>query len=184
MRVPWHGGEVERFESPVERQIREAMERGDFDDLPGAGKPLPDLGDTSDPDWWLKGLIEREQLDMTGALPPSIALRKEAATFPASLVDLRGEDSVRAVLEDYNRRVRRSRLELVRGPHPPILAPTVDVDALVEQWRVLRAERDTAQRAAAERAAAEVAREEERRAAGRRRVGRRWWRRQGRTTSR
>jgi hypothetical protein len=28
-------------ETWVERQIRAAQERGDFDDLPGAGKPLP-----------------------------------------------------------------------------------------------------------------------------------------------
>ena len=28
------------YESAVERQIREAQERGDFDNLPGAGKPL------------------------------------------------------------------------------------------------------------------------------------------------
>jgi DnaJ family protein C protein 28 len=27
-------------ESPVEQQIREAIERGDFDDLPGKGKPI------------------------------------------------------------------------------------------------------------------------------------------------
>jgi hypothetical protein len=29
------------WESAVERQIREAQERGDFDDLPGRGQPLP-----------------------------------------------------------------------------------------------------------------------------------------------
>jgi len=28
------------FESPIDRQIREAQERGDFDNLPGRGKPL------------------------------------------------------------------------------------------------------------------------------------------------
>ena len=37
-------------ESLVERRIREAVERGDFDDLPGAGKPL-DLRDAGDPEW-------------------------------------------------------------------------------------------------------------------------------------
>jgi hypothetical protein len=30
-----------RFESLLDRQIRAAQERGEFDDLPGAGKPLP-----------------------------------------------------------------------------------------------------------------------------------------------
>lgn len=129
---------MERYESPVEKQIREAQERGEFDNLPGAGKPLPDLGSSDDPDWWIRGLIQRERLDMTGALPPGLALRKEAATFPGTLLELATEEGVRAVLEDYNDRARRSRLQLVTGPHPPILAPTVDVDELVRQWRDLR----------------------------------------------
>ncbi|QKE85776.1 DUF1992 domain-containing protein [Arthrobacter sp. NEB 688] len=127
-----------RYESPVERAIREAQERGEFDDLPGAGKPLR-LEHPDDPMWWVRQLAEREQIDFTGALPPAVALRKEAATFPASLVDLRTEESVRAVLEDFNRRVRRDRLRPPEPRMPSLLAPTVDVDDLVEQWRALRA---------------------------------------------
>ena len=89
-----------RYESPVDRAIREATERGEFDNLPGAGKPLENLGDPNDALWWVRGLAEREQLDFTGVLPPAVALRKEAATFPESLLDLRTEDSVREVLDD------------------------------------------------------------------------------------
>lgn len=131
---------MERYESPVERAIREAQERGDFDNLPGAGKPLRNLGnpETEDPNWWVKGLLERENLDLTAALPPALALRKEAETYPESLLDLRTEESVRAVLEDYNRRVRQDRLRPALGPLPPLIARTVDVDDLVRQWRELR----------------------------------------------
>ena len=50
----------------VDLQVQRAMERGEFDDLPGAGKPL-DLPDKHDPDWWVKQLIEREQI--TGIAP-------------------------------------------------------------------------------------------------------------------
>ncbi len=128
-----------RYESPVERVIREAQERGEFDDLPGAGRPL-ELRNTDDPMWWVRQLAEREQLDFTGALPPAVALRKEAATFPESLVELASEESVRAVLEDYNLRVRRDRLRPPDPRMPQLLAPTVDVDALVERWRGLRAD--------------------------------------------
>ncbi len=78
---------------------------------------------------------------MTGAMPPAIALRKEAAAFPESLLDLRTEESVRAVLEDFNRRVKVDRLRPAVGNLPPLLARTVDVDDLVAQWRDLRAER-------------------------------------------
>ena len=127
-----------RYESPVERAIREAQERGEFDDLPGAGRPL-DLRDPDDPMWWVRQLAEREHLDFTGALPPAVALRKEAATFPESLRELRSEESVRAVLDDYNRRVRRDRLRPPDRGMPQLLAPTVDVDALVQRWRDLRA---------------------------------------------
>ncbi len=44
----------------VERKIREAKERGEFDDLPGSGEPLQDLND--DPNWWVKKWVKREQL--------------------------------------------------------------------------------------------------------------------------
>jgi hypothetical protein len=142
---------VERWESPVERAIREAQERGEFDNLPGAGKPLRSLGnpDADDPDWWVKELVRRERLDLTGAMPPALALRKEGATFPESLVDLRTEEGVRAVLEDFNRRVKRERLRPTVGPLPPILAPTVDVEEQVARWRELRAAADAKARVAA-----------------------------------
>ena len=68
---------VERQAQWVDFQVRQAMQRGDFDDLPGAGKPIRGLGLTHDPEWWVKSLIEREQL--TGVGPPALALRREDA---------------------------------------------------------------------------------------------------------
>ena len=123
----------------MEKAIREAQERGEFDDLPGAGQPLPDLGDPDDPLWWVRRKAEREQLDLSLALPTVLQLRKEAAGFPESLLDLRSEQAVRQVLEDYNQRVRRDRLRPPDPGMPQLLAPTVDVDDLVERWGVLRA---------------------------------------------
>ena len=163
-----------RYESPADRAIREAIERGEFDDLPGAGKPLRNLGDPNDPLWWVRGLAEREQLDLTGALPPAIALRKEAATFPVSLHDLRTEESVREVLEDFNRRVKRDRLRLPEPGMPQLLAPTVDVDALVAQWRLLK-EQEASRR---EAESASQTRPSHTTSAQSARPGRRrWWRR-------
>ncbi len=128
---------MDQFETPVERAIREATERGEFDDLPGAGKPLR-LGRPDDPEWWVKAFLRREGLDVSGALSPALAQRKEAASFPESLLDLPNEAAVVAVLEDYNRRVRLERLRPAVGPHAPILAPLVDVEEMVERWRDLR----------------------------------------------
>ena len=121
----------------VERQIRAAQERGAFDDLPGAGKPL-NLGSTRDPDWWVKGLIERERIDMTAVLPSAVQLRKEAEGYPESLVDVAREETVREVLEDFNRRVKLDRLRPVPEGMPQVIAPTVDVDDLIDRWSQLR----------------------------------------------
>lgn len=145
------------WESAVEKQIREAQERGDFDNLPGAGKPL-DLSDSDDPDWWVKRFARREKLDLGGALPGALALRKEAAGYPESLVDVRTEAQVREIVEDYNKRVLADRLRPAVGNLPPLLAKTLDVDEMVERWRPLREEREAEQRRArAERDAAAAA---------------------------
>ena len=127
-------------ESWVEKQIREAQERGEFDNLPGAGKPLKGLDDP-DPDWWLKKMMAREGLDPSDALPPVMLLRRERATYPESLVDVRTEEGVREILRDYNARVVDDRRRPAVGKASPVWAPTVDIDEMVERWRVLRAER-------------------------------------------
>lgn len=126
------------WESPVDRAIREAQERGDFDNLPGAGRPL-DLGDLNDPDWWVKRLAARENLDLSGALPGALGLRKEAAGFPESLADVASEKNVRDILQDFNRRVLADRLRPAVGNLPPLIAKTVEIDEMVERWRELRA---------------------------------------------
>src|SRR3954452_12704954 len=156
------------WESAVERQIREAQERGDFDNLPGAGKPL-DLSDSGDPDWWVKRFAARENLDLGDALPGPLALRKEAAGYPESLVDVRTEKQVREILEDYNKRVIADRLRPAVGNLPPLIAKTIDIDDMVEQWRPLRAELEDRQRRAPEERAAARAAELATRAP--------WWRR-------
>src|SRR3954452_19204512 len=86
----------------VDLQIRQAQERGDFDNLPGAGKPIEGLGGDHDPDWWLKKLLERERI---AVLPPSIALRKEDAGLDARLDKINVEKDVRREVEDFNERV-------------------------------------------------------------------------------
>ena len=71
---------MEQQHTWVDLQVRRAMERGDFDDLPGAGKPIEGLGAQHDPEWWIKQLIEREQI---AVLPPALQLRKDDAELDA-----------------------------------------------------------------------------------------------------
>ena len=125
----------------VEQQIREAMERGDFDDLPGAGQPLRGL-DNRDPDWWVKQMMAREGLDAADALPPVMQLRREAAGYPESLAGEAREDNVRELLEDYNARVLAERRRPVTGIASPPVAPTIDVEEMLARWRSLRAEQE------------------------------------------
>lgn len=135
----------------VDLQVRRAMERGEFDDLPGAGKPIRGLGSTHDPDWWVKSLIERERI--TGVLPPALALRKDDAELDAALDREATADGVRATVGEFNRRVVEARRQLLGGP--PVVTPTRDEDAEVLAWRARRAERRARQRAQLEGAPVE-----------------------------
>lgn len=123
----------------VDQAISQAQRQGAFDNLAGAGRPLPDVDVRSDPDWWVKGLIERERLDLSGALPGPMQLRREKAAFPGSLLDLPDEDAVRSHLEDFNERVLADRRRPHAGAGSPPVVGRVDVDEMVEVWRAARA---------------------------------------------
>ena len=118
----------------VDHQIELARERGEFDDLPGAGKPL-DLTDADDPDWWVKRLIAREQI--TGVLPEALQLRKDDRELSALLDRKASEGEVRRVVEEFNARVIAARRQLAGGP--PVITKTRDVEAEVGAWRDRRA---------------------------------------------
>ena len=122
---------IEQQHTWVDLQIRQAMARGAFDDLPGAGKPIADLGTEHDPDWWLKKLIERERV--TGVLPEALQLRKDDLELDALLDRQPNETYVRRELETFNRRVVRARMQLQGGP--PVITRTRDVDAEVAAWQ-------------------------------------------------
>ena len=133
----------------VEEQIRVAMERGDFDDLPGAGKPIEGLGDSHDPDWWLKKLVEREKI---AVLPLSVQLRREEAELDTRLDTIGFEAEVRRVLTDFNERVVAARYRAPEGP--PLITMPREVDESVAAWAARRAERRAARTADQAEAAA------------------------------
>ncbi len=45
-----------------ENRIQQAIEEGQFDNLPGTGKPIPDIDEPYDPMWWVKQWVRREKL--------------------------------------------------------------------------------------------------------------------------
>jgi hypothetical protein len=119
----------------ADMHVRKAIERGDFDDLPGSGKPL-DMPDRHDPDWWLKNLLKREGLVL---LPPSIQLRKEDAALDERLDQMWNEADVRHEIEEFNRKVIRGRYQPPAGP--PLVTMPRDVEETIAAWADRRARR-------------------------------------------
>ncbi|MFL6125274.1 DUF1992 domain-containing protein [Actinophytocola sp.] len=118
----------------VEHQIRQAQERGELDDLPGAGKPLPKRqGGAVE---WVVQKLREENHDTSALLPPSLAIPKEVAALPARLAELRSEREVRELVEDLNKRI----LAVHRGPQvgPTLRMGPLDVDEIVNDWRASR----------------------------------------------
>jgi len=122
-----------RFESWVDKQIREATERGEFDNLPGSGKPLPDRNELYDEDWWLKQWIAREGITGDTALPTTLRLRREIEDIQKAAARKTSERDVRDLVDDLNRRI----VDAIRGhvDGPPVPLRRVDADAVVRGWR-------------------------------------------------
>jgi hypothetical protein len=121
------------FETWVGQQISQAMARGDFEHLPGAGKPLKNLDREETAYDWAVAKARREGVDTAAMLPPGLALRRERDELPARVAKLTSEAQVRAVAEDFNGRVQAfwRRPQESRWSAVPGLA---DVESLVTAW--------------------------------------------------
>lgn len=99
----------------AEEKIQEAVRRGEFDNLPGAGKPLP-------PDE-LEGVPEDLRLSYkllknAGALPEEIQLRKEIVTLGELLAACRNDPERRKLQRELSaKKLRYQSLMSERGWH-------------------------------------------------------------------
>lgn len=121
------------WESWIDRQIREGMERGEFDALPGHGRPLRDVDRPRDEMWWVKDKLRREKASF---LPPTLAVRKEVEDARAAIAASASEAEVRRIVADINARIVEVNSRVTAGP-PSTLAP-LDPARTVERWRVER----------------------------------------------
>ena len=125
------------FESWVDKQIRDAEARGEFERLPGAGMPLPaDVDATYDELWWVKRKMAREGVSV---LPPTLALRKEAEDALAAAYAAPSERVVRKIVSEINDKIRDMMFK--PPPGPPLGKKPYDVEDVVRQWRERRAGR-------------------------------------------
>ncbi|MFI7606371.1 DUF1992 domain-containing protein [Micromonospora sp. NPDC049366] len=120
------------WEAAVEAQIRSAQERGEFDNLPGAGKPIPGRNLPYDEGWWIRSFMEREKLPAHLLLPTPLQLRRRIEQVPDEVRDLPTEQAVRAFCAVLNAEV----MAWLRTPTGPrVVVRPVDVDAVVRRWR-------------------------------------------------
>jgi hypothetical protein len=117
------------FGTWVERQIRAATERGEFDNLPGAGKPIDDLDEPHDELWWVKRKLRREQLSY---LPPTMALRKEAEEALAAATTAGSEAEARRIVAEINKKIVEGNRKAASGP--PLNLMPFDVERVVRAW--------------------------------------------------
>ncbi len=118
------------FRSWIDRQVDDARDRGEFDELVGAGEPLPGLGRPYDEMWWVKQKLRRENLSY---LPPSLALRKAANDALVEAAEAKSEAEVRRILAGINRQIVEANRKPSSGP--PVMLVPFNVEAVVRRWR-------------------------------------------------
>ena len=123
-------------ESWVDKQIREATERGAFENLPGAGRPLKDADAPYDENWWLKKKLRDEGV---AQLPPTLALRKEAEEALRAARRARTESEARRIVTEINGRIREGLARPMSGP--PLNLVPYDVERVLAEWREERGAR-------------------------------------------
>lgn len=128
------------WESLVERQIREAMEAGAFDDLPHTGKPLPLDDDSAAGDL----AMAHRMLRNAGIAPPWIESDKEARRLLAELAHVieraprtsslsRGQEraNLARIVDDANRAIARVNAEAPTArQHRRPLDPAAELERL------------------------------------------------------
>ena len=123
------------FTSWIDQQIDEASQRGAFDDLPGAGRPLPRRAAGDAAQAWLQDWLRREGVTADDLLPTPLRLRKEVERLTGSVHELPSEQQVREIAAELNRQIIQWR-RIPEGP--PVYLRLVDADALVARWRATR----------------------------------------------
>jgi len=130
---PTFGKKNRSLDSLAEQRIQSAQAEGQFDNLPGFGKPIPGIDEPHDELWWVKDKLKREQLS---SLPPALAIRLDVQNTLARLSDLPIESEVRRELAELNDRIHKAAFAITWGPSADVVPLTEgEIDQLVARWQ-------------------------------------------------
>ena len=118
------------IEAPAEHEIRRAVEEGAFDNLPGAGKPIPGIDQPYDENWWLKGMLKRENLSV---LPQTLELRAEIEKDIEKMWHAFNESDLSRQFAAINAKIRKLNSTATTGPATTV--SEMDAQAVVERWK-------------------------------------------------
>lgn len=118
------------WDSWIDRIIKEGQQRGEFDGLPGHGKPIADLDKPRDELWWVREKLRREEVSY---LPPTLQLRRDRDEALDRIRHATTETQVREIIAEVNEKIRYVNSHDVTGP-PSNVAP-LDVERTVQSWR-------------------------------------------------
>ncbi|MEL6984962.1 MAG: DnaJ family domain-containing protein [Actinomycetota bacterium] len=119
------------FESIADRRIEAARKAGLFDNLAGAGKPIPDLGQERPAGWWAARLAKRERSMMAAE-----DLDRDVRAAMPGLWRLGSEEAVRAEITTLNARIKDyNRVTTFERRNE------LNAEDVVAKWRTLRRRR-------------------------------------------
>lgn len=112
----------------IDRQVSDARERGEFDNLSGRGEPLARDQRSYDPDWWIKDKLRREDLEIT---PDTIVARRKVERWLVKYLNISHVDMVIHQAKQLNTEIIAANKTHL-GPMSP--QPLLDIDTLVNEY--------------------------------------------------
>ena len=116
-------------ETWVDKLIREAEERGEFENLPGKGKPIPNLDRPWSLDDWARDVIKREGVSV---LPAGLQLRRDVERELDEIMQLAREEGVRGAVAKLNDHIRETNRNIHEGPQS--MVRPLDVEEVLARW--------------------------------------------------
>ncbi|NQU12763.1 MAG: DUF1992 domain-containing protein [Desulfobacteraceae bacterium] len=106
------------FQKIVEKKIKEAMDKGEFDDLPGRGKPIAFEDDSNIPE---DLRLAFKVLKNADCLPPELQLKKEIRQMEDMLEGIPDEKEKYRQIKKINYKIMQLNL---MGKNSPLLEET------------------------------------------------------------